>query len=297
MTRLTAGLAAFWLLAGAVAAGAQGLRVSYLEGSTEVRDGSSWRLLSIGDSVPQSATVRLGAKSCVRLKGTGVEVVLTRPGTYVVKDIFAARKALSSGYTGSLLRRALRYLGSGSTDRGNAVLGARAGNKGAENEGWVESSAEVFLQAGKEYIRAGEYDRAAEQLEQALEYATEGESPEIHFYLAYVLSQDGKTAEAWKQAERLSPGSGDSWASDYVLLRARLLIDSSAYAEAAEWLAEHGKGLSQDVQRAQLFYVLLGLAYRGEGLDDQAKQALSDALTISSESDLGKAAAAILETP
>lgn len=295
MTRLAALTACCFLLV-SLGAHAQDLSVIYLEGSAQVRgSGASWNEIRIGDSVPLSAAIRLEARGLVQLKGGSADIVLTRPGTYLIKDVLAARRSMASDGTGSALSRAFRYLGSGTANQQSTVLGARGSEKREGDDDWVESSAEVFLEAGKEFIKAGHYSKAVENLEQALESATGKEIPEIHYYMACAYAQDGKLAEAWKQVDGLKPGGTDPWHGDFVLLKGKLLIDSSACAEAARWLINEGKELSQDAQKASLYFYLLALASRGIG-DNAAERAnLLKVVSAAGDSDLGKSASQLLQ--
>lgn len=297
MTRVAVLLSVFLFLA-PFAAGAQNLGVSYLEGEVQVRSGSSWSVLGIGDSVPLTASVRLSAQAYLQLKGMGMDIALTRPGTYVVQNIVAARKTTSAGSSGSAVAGALRYLVFGPATQQGTTSGARAAEKGkTEEEAWVESSAEVFLEAGKGLIKSGQYDKAIEQLRQALESAAETEAPEIQFYLGYASSMTGDVHQAWKTVADLRPSGSEAWASDFILLKAKLLEDASAYEEAIALLKRYEQGLSRDAQRAQFYYFLLGLGYRGAGDSENAKKALSRTVEISKESDIGKSAREILSGP
>jgi tetratricopeptide (TPR) repeat protein len=282
------------LLASVVPGSAQGLGVAYLEGVAEVRNGSTWNLIAVGDVVPSTAIVRLAVGSLVQLKESGLEITLTRPGSYAIKQVIAARMGYRTG-SGSILTGVLRILAVNRDGRRSAVLGARAGDTGSDADPWADSTADVFLEAGREYAKAGTYEKALEQFDQASESATDRELPEIQFWRSYVLSQLGRTAEAWKAADRLKPSDTDGWAADFVLLRARLLVDSSAYSEAVDWLRGPGKGVSQDPALGPLHSFLLGLALTGEGRRDEAR-ALFEKLAGSSGEDLGTAAETVLRS-
>ena len=152
----------------------------------------------------------------------------------------------------------------------------------------------MFLAAGKEYIKAGKYDKAIDQLKEALESATASESPEIHYYLAYASSLNGDVREAWKQAANLQPSTSDRWAADFILLKAKLLEDTSAYNEAVSWLTQND--LAEDAQRVPLYYFLLGLGYRGANGNEKAKQVFSKVVAISAQSDFGESRQRIAAT-
>jgi hypothetical protein len=93
--------------------------------------------------------------------------------------------------------------------------------------------------------------------------------------------------KAWNQLASLRPNANDAWVADFILLRARLLEETSTYKEAISWLTHNG--LSNDVQRAPLYYFLFGLGCWGAGESESSKRAFSDVEKISGSSDLRKA--------
>ena len=295
--RRTAVLSMLLCLPGFQLALAQSLSVAYLEGQAQLRIGSSWTELATGSAVPLTSSVRLPTGGLVQIKGGGIELTLSRPGIYVVRDIVAARRAVSNPGIDAVVAGSLRHLVSGPTERQSTAMGGRAENESkSDDETWAETSSEVFLAAGKEYIKAGKYDKAMEQIREALEGATDQEAPKIHYYLAYAASLNGDVREAGRQIADLQPTTSDAWAEDFIILKAKLLEDTSAYAEAVALLTHEGNVLSQDAQRAPLYYFLLGLGCRGAGEKESAKRAFSEVVAISAESDLGRAATKLLRS-
>jgi tetratricopeptide (TPR) repeat protein len=283
------------LLLASQLATAQGLNVAYLEGEAQVASGASWKALSLGDPVSTDASIRLLPGALIELKGTGADVTLTHPGTYALGTLLKARRTLGSPGVSSAIVSFLRQLAFPPAKNRADVLGLRGPNrsKSPENE-WSESSAQVFLDAGKEYIKAGSYDRAIEQLNEALDAATDEEVPEIHYYLADASFLGGDVKGAWKQVASLKPAVAAPYYRDFLLLKAKLLEETSAYADALDLLAGEGAAFSQDAQRAPLYYFLLGLGYRGTGDSENANLAFRKVIAISAESDLGKTAGELL---
>ncbi len=150
---------------------------------------------------------------------------------------------------------------------------------------------------GSRTSKSGQYGEAIEQFLQALDAATEQESPQVRYYLAYAYSLNGDTRAALKYAADLQPSSADEWASDFIILKAKLLVDSNAFAQDIAWLTQSGNDLSGDAQRGAIYQFLLGVGYRGIGDASNEKASLSKVVAISGESDLGRAAAELLQNP
>ena len=85
--------------------------------------------------------------------------------------------------------------------------------------------------------------------------------------------------------------------SNFVILKAKLLIDSSAFPQEVAWLTRSENDLSRDAQRSSVYLFLLGLGYRGVCDVSNEKLALSKVMSISGESVLGKSAALLLLNP
>jgi hypothetical protein len=99
------------------------------------------------------------------------------------------------------------------------------------------------------------------------------------------------------RGSRLKPNDSDPWAADFVLLKAKLLEDASAYEEALALLKQNEQGLSQDAQRSQVYYFLLDLEYRRAGDSTDANRALAKAASISKDSDICRSATGQLQQP
>jgi tetratricopeptide (TPR) repeat protein len=288
------------LLAFAVcAARAQELSVSYVEGEVQqARSGSSWTALSIGDRLTSEVTIQLSGGAYVELPWANAKFALSQKGTYLLRDIMAISRALDSAGVWKTLSTKLSILLTGPVHNQTNVAGARAGNESkAEDSEWVTSGAQVFLDTGMQYLKSGQYKEALEQFLQALDEATEKESPLVHYNLALAYSLSGDTRAALKHAAGLQPGSTDEWAPDFIILKAKLLFDSNAFAQEIAWLTQSGNDLSQDAHRAAIYNFLLGVGYHGIGDTSREKASLSKVAAISEESDLAKAAAQLLQNP
>jgi hypothetical protein len=291
-------LLAPFLLVSALAMAAPSLSVSYIEGSAYQKSGATWAELSIGDQVATDASVRLDSGAELQLKGSGANIFLTQAGTYSVQSLLSMGQKISSAGVGKALSNSLAYLLNGPASNSNAVLGARGADESKSTDSdWVESGTQEAIQQAKDFIQSQKYDEAVRKLTQTLDEATPEESPEVHYYLAYAYSLNGDSPNAVRQLSGVKPGTGVSWLGDYTLLKARLLLDGNAFAQAVQLLTQPTNDLSGDAQRAPLYHFLLGMAYRGLGDTSNEKVNLAKVVTISKDTDLGKAAAQLLENP
>jgi tetratricopeptide (TPR) repeat protein len=263
-----------------LSAEAQQLSVIYIEGQVSIKNGTAWDELSIGDSVSASAILRLDAEACARLSGGEVEIALTRPGLYQIRDIVVAHKAFSSGGVGATIDSVFRQLVIGTPVDKGSVSGARCAG---------------FIEDGKDLLGSGRKKEAIEQLSRALELATESGTAQINYYLAYAYLEDGMLQKALEKTEGVRPSANELWVKDFVLLKARLLIECNAYAESVSWLTTNEAGaLAQDAHRASLYDLLLGIAYCGAGDKEKAKLALQEVVNLSPKSELGNSAEVML---
>ena len=288
----------FMLVVFSVAVGAcafaQSLTVSYLEGSAEVQSGSSWHALAIGDSLSPSSTVRLADGSYLEIGGGPSAISLSQGGTYPLNRLVADSREMSSAGVGKALASRLTAL-FGAPAVESSTMGVRA--KKAEDNGgisWVTSDSQVYVDSGKAYMKSGDYKKAIDELKQALDYATDAEMPEIHYYLGYAYSLAGNTHDALKQLVDLQPTDLESGRGDLVILKGKLLLDTSAYQKDVQWLSAHGDLVKSDPQRGQAYYLLLGLSYNGAGDRSNAKEYLQEAVSVAPDSDLGKTANELL---
>jgi len=238
---------------GAAALSAQALSVAYVQGSVQANDGSGWSEVSIGDTIPGGATVRLGDGSYVEMTASGVDITLSQAGSYPVASLLSTSRRMGGTATSAVLTTALAALVGKTPATHSTAMGVRSENMGAAlGPAWVTSDSQVYLDAGKDFLKAGSYAKAVEQLQSALAEASDQEIPEVKYYLATAYSLSGNEAKALGEIADVAPSEGDSWAPDFALLKARLLIDSFAFKQAASLLQSSSADLAHNAQRARL---------------------------------------------
>lgn len=287
---------AMWLIVASTAS-SQNLNVAYLEGRVLLSTSASWTELATGDSIFPDSTLKLENDSYVELQYVGAKIILGHAGTYSIRKLLSSSRSLSAAGTDKSLSSFLAYLLTGPANMQSTVSGARGEKSKSQESEWIENNAEVFVEAGKSFMASGQYEKAVEQFTEAMAVAAGHESAEARFYLAYSYALTGCTREALKLAAGLEANGSEEWTPDLVLLTAKLLVDTSAFSQAERWLNERGSELSRDAKRAPAYFFLLGLSYRGNNKPAEEKQSLLKAISMAPNSDLGKTAVKLLQSP
>ena len=289
----------------AVQLAAQEASVDYMEGTASQRIAASWSALSVGDTIPLDGSVKLEEHSLVQLKAGGATITLSQPGTYAIRKLLAARASLPAAGTAQALAFAFWRVVRGSKERLDEAGGIRA-EKMPPGEGDVaptgastpeDVTEQSSIEKGKWQINSGEYQDAIDSLLEAVEKSSPGETSEARYYLATAYSLSGDTRRALGALSGAAPSGTEEWAPDFILLRAKLLVDTFAFADAAALLTKAGPMLARDEERAPTYFFLLALAYRGTG--DIARQSLclDKVIALAAETDLGVTAAELRRLP
>ena len=275
---------------------AQELSISYLEGSASRKIGSTWQELSIGDTISSDSTLRIDPRACLELSAGSVRITLTQPGTYGVKRILSASMSLQSTGAAKALATKLSKLVLEPGRKESSAGGARMEviDRG-QIAALMDDDAEALLIAGRDCIGSGELDKAIAQLTKAVDSAAGGRLAEARFYLAEAFSLNGDTRNALAQLTAVQPDELADWFPDYVLLRGKVLIDASAFDQAMKWLVDSSADVEQDFARMPTYFFLLALAYGGTGDEENEKQCLARVVAASKDSELGTAAARLMQ--
>lgn len=209
------------------------LEVTYVEGRLEVRQGSGWKELEIGDKVPDTATVQFDGFGVAELVGPGARVTLKQKGTFQLAEIVAKSKDVASSGLGSMVKGRVAGVLQGTQKSGSAVMGVRAAEAGTDKEkvSWLGSASDLLAQA-KKSMEAGAYEPAVKSLNEAYEYADEAEEPEILFYLALSNAMLERSAPALQAISQAEMKSTDRLYGDFLILRGQLLVDALAFKDA-----------------------------------------------------------------
>ena len=272
-------IAAFVFMA-ATAAFASNLTATWIEGTVERKQGSSWSAIKLGDIVKSSDVIRLGAASTAEFSDGRQKVTLTAAGTFALSAMLRAG-ASQDKRKASLFDRLALILSPDRKPAQDAVGGVRGkAQDGSAATPWVDGETDAvssatgdsgedaaaaaaalatknsgLLSAAWDLVKAKDYAKAAAQFGSVAESADGGMKVEALYGQAWALVASGSTIPAIKIL-RSMPSEG-VWAGPRVLLLARLDLGTGAYAEARSLLESAiGSGLfsGEDLELAKAMF-------------------------------------------
>ena len=272
--------------------------VDYAEGAVDVRRGSGWEEVYIGDVLTDRDTLRLTGYSIVELSYGSETATLSKPGTYALgglsKDISRRESVGFSSLLSGKVQTALK----GSRHMEQSAAGGVRGSEAVEKDqmSWMASDTLDLIEAGKEKFARGEIEAARGLFREALDYALDAaEEGKAAFYLAGCFDVQGSPGKALELLESADVGPAAEEYFDFLILKGKLLIESFAYPDAEDLLS--GADLSTaPPETSQLVYFLLGIACLGQDKTGQARDYLTRSRNIDASSDTGTAAAEMLGT-
>jgi len=276
MKRLTLAILVFMA---ATAAFASNLTATWIEGTVEKKQGSSWAAIKLGDIVKSSDVVRLQESSTAEFSDGRQKVTLTAAGTFSLSAMLRAgasqdkRKASlldrlasilspdrkpSQGAVGGVRGTAQAETGATPWDNGEGEADAVSAATGDSGEDPAAEAAALatknagIISAAWELVKAKDYRRAADEFGSAVATAQGDMKGEALYGQAWALEASGSTIPAIKILRSMA--SEGVWAGPRALLLARLDLGTGAYAEARTLLeAAIGAGLftGEDLELAK----------------------------------------------
>ena len=265
------------------------LLVEYVEGTLEVKEGSNWYELYIGDMVPENSVIRLSDNGFAELSTRNVTVTLSDDGTYNTQSLLRSGQKVASWDIGGVVNSKLsKLLGPGQQGE-TAVMGVRGAAADQGELTWVEEGGE-YMEKGKQLLVDGLFDEAIVAFKEGADWAlTEDERSEYLFYAAYAHSLKGDNALALIMLEDMALSSSSAIFTDYVLLKGKLLIENLAFADALDLFSEYLKHPDMG-ETTQVVYFLSAVCQQGLDNKSQAEKFLQDAIKINASSEYGRAA-------
>jgi tetratricopeptide (TPR) repeat protein len=290
----------FLLIFSTVLLAADDFLVTYAEGKVEVKSGAAWKRVAVGDLLPDTGEVRLGADGLLQLKLKNDTLTVYQSGTFALKNfIQPARERKSSRLFAAVDEKMKNVAG----QPGGPTKSMAAGVKGRTNvRGAADDSGPAWSGDTTDAIAEGRALIAEEKYKDAVDYflATlraehdPAAESELYYYLALACDRSGETARALKYADSIVLRPEDPGYEDFALLKGSLYVKGFSYAKA---LAVFDRYLAAFPAGANAQDVLLLSAYCCKNTGDAKKQKafLQQAVRIDPESDAGKEAAAQLK--
>lgn len=274
---------------------AEDLLVEYLEGTLEVKEGSIWAELYIGDMVAENSLIRLSDHGFAELSTRNVTVTLSDDGTYDTQSLLRSGQKVASWNIGGVVNSKLSKLISPVQQGETAVMGVRGAAADQGELTWVEEGGE-FMEKGKQLLANGLFEEAIPVFKNGADWAlTEDERSEYLFYAAYAHSLKGDNAVALIMLEDMALKSDAAIFTDYVLLKGKLLIENLAFADALDLFSEYLKHPDMG-ETTQVVYFLSAVCHQALDNRAEAERYLRNAIQIDASSEYGQAAQRMIES-
>ena len=294
MRRISVAICMAVLLLAAGAAWSANLTVTYVEGLLQVKQGTGWKALDIGDTVADNATIQFDGDGVAELEGGGSTVTLRQAGTFLVSDMVAKTKEVAASGLGSLVRTRVSGVIMGTQKTGSTVAGVRASQAADQQASvsWIGNAADL-IEAARKSLSEGSYESALDSLEEAYDYADEVEEPLVLFYTGYANAMLGNNAKALEAlaASRLEPDS--QYYGDLLILRGQLLVDALSFKDAFAAFDTY-RGKYPTGASAQLANLMAGYCASQLGDRTEARRSLDLAQKADPASELGRKAGELI---
>jgi tetratricopeptide (TPR) repeat protein len=270
----------------AASAFAQSYSVTYSDGTVEIKTSNGWSALSIGDSVPADASVRVSGSGSLELTRGKARITILRDGTY---DIASLARSSEKGGTGGVGANIAQKLQSLTSDKSKTttVGGVRAAEQGQQSVTWAEESDEVRSEVAA-LLTEKKYLDALKTLNDALQDSNSPADKEEFTYLTAVAYYGaGQPARAYRALSKVFADPGVQWYANYVLLKAQLLVDSADFAGALGILQPFISA-NPSGEPTQIAYLLTYYSQKGLGNTKDAKAALEAGYQIDPTTDTAK---------
>jgi tetratricopeptide (TPR) repeat protein len=288
------------LIASVAGVNAQSVVVEYLEGSVEVREGSSWYSISIGESVSSDAELRLGRGGYAEIADGSGTITLARQGTYDLSNIIKSAQDNRSANVGSLLFSRVKQVAGQreqSEQRDTAAGGVRASEaaQGPDISWAGAESASDLISDGLARLSEEDYNEAYFLFEEAYNVADSATANKAQFYMGYAAYLSGKQRQAVKALTRAELQPDSDYYTDHVLTLAQLYVETFAYQDAAELVEQFlEQGPSEDSAR-QTALLLAGLSHKGLENTSEARRYLREARSMDGSTAAGQTARQVLQ--
>ncbi len=273
---------------------AEDVYVDYVDGYLELKDGSSWMELWIGDEIGDSDILKLGRGSYAELSYGSDRIKLSRPGVYELSSLLGARKNMNSSGVGALLAGKFKtLLIDDSTKTEAAVGGVRAAEAETVSVDWMTSETAEIIRQGRNSLQLGVVDKALDLFNEALDLsADEYEESEAYYYIGLAHAMSGNYGAALENLDFADFDTDSEYYSELYILKGQLLVESSAYEEAVKWLNsfKFSNARAATTDDKQQLYLMLAVAQSNSGMKADALKTLDKLISLDRNSEAARAA-------
>lgn len=277
--------------------GAQELLVEYVDGILEIREGTQWYELFIGETIEVGDVIRVTEATYAELSGSGMTIKLSEPGTYNTESMVDQARRRNDANMGSFLATRLKNVGASRSQSRGTVGGVRGSEAVTRpNTMWVGGeSVDDLIAEGIDRLAEEDFQEAYWIFEEAYDYSDELTEHRAAFYLGYSAALVGETDESLSILQGTEPDPSSAYYADHVLVLGQLLVETFAYQRALDLLDEYRGNAVLDSETRQLVLFLEGTSLYGLGRASEAEKTLAEAVSLDPASGVADAARAMVE--
>jgi Anaphase-promoting complex, cyclosome, subunit 3 len=267
-------------------AAAQGLTVTYLDGTLEVQTSKGWRPLDVGSTISADARIRVSDSATVELRRGAQHISIIQDGEYAISDLLSGSSRVKSRGMGVSLASKLHSVAYGSGQTTNAVGGVRGAAQGDTGQDltWMGDDEDTSLKV-RALLDKQRFKEAETEITKALGNVQDDQmKQDLEYLLASAYYGEGESARAYHTLGSLKDNSASTYYPDSVILKAQILLDNGSYADSLSVLKSF-LGSNPDRSYAQVSYLLSALCYKGLGDVQSEKAALSTGYSLDPQSD------------
>ena len=265
----------------------------YVDGYLDVKEGSSWYEVYIGDSIAADAVVKLDTDSYAELSYGSETIKLSRPGVYELAKLISSKQEVASTGSNSVFSGKFRtLLKEDTTKTQSTVGGVRAAEAETVSIDWMSSETADLIKDGKVALEDGDFDDAYDLFTEAYDFSADSyEESEALYFLGLTSAMQGDYNDALVSLDEADVESDSEYYTDFYLLKGQLLVESFAYDEAFDFLNEYDTAAGRKVPaKLQDVYFLMAVAGNNSGNRSDAMAAINKCVSIDPSSETGKAA-------
>jgi len=266
----------------------------YVDGFLDIKDGADWLEVYIGDALPANAVVKLYEDSYAEITKGKDTIKLSRPGTYELSELLGHRNevATTSGM-GSFFSGKFKTLIQEDTGKTQTTVGGvRAAEAETVTIDWMSSETAEFIADGRASLEDGNYEDAYIFFTDAYDFSADSyEEGEALYFMGLTSAMKGSYGEALDDLDMAEVEEDSEYYTDFYLLKGQLLVESFAYDEAYELLADYNVSYGKNTpEKLQNLYFLLAISANNAGEYGAAVSAIDRLIAVDSGSETARAA-------